>query len=190
MRSLNDLVLLGVLHRSGKPMHVYAIRSVVERHHIHMWARISRTGLYGRIKILEENGWLTSQKERDGLMPERTIYDLTDAGREHLAELVAEAIRVGGFYNADMNAALAFADALSREEILDCLRDRLSRARHGRQALEKELQQQDEEFSFELFTDQLAAIIDSQVARTDTLIAKIEAQPTWGRESKATVALG
>ncbi len=182
MSSLNDLVLLGILHRSGKPLHVYAIRAIVERHRIAQWARISKTGLYGRIKALEAHGWVTSAKKKAGNMPERVEYDLTDKGRTHLATMVDACIRRGGFYNADMNAALAFADVLTREQLLDCLYDRLARSRAGALLLQHDIEAEpDTEFNFDLFFDQLGVIVNSQVSRTEGLIAAIE---------KGDIALG
>jgi len=172
---LNDLVLLGILHRGKKPMHAYAIQSVVERHRIGQWARISKTGVYGRIKILDERGWVKSVKIRDGNMPERTEYELTSKGRERLCKMVDACIRSGGFYFVDFNAAMAFADALSREQLLDCLNDRLARATEERDHLRADIEEEKGgEFNFEIFQQQFLAVLDSHMARVTKLIKKIE----------------
>lgn len=49
-------------------------------------ARIERASLYRTLRVLEENGHVTSEWDVEGAGPARRVYALTEKGRLHLQE--------------------------------------------------------------------------------------------------------
>ena len=69
-------------------MYGHQVRRQAEREHLHLWTDISVAGMYGAIKRLAAEGLLEAvRSEREGNLPERQIYAITEAGRRVLATL-------------------------------------------------------------------------------------------------------
>ena len=73
-------------------------------------ARIERSSLYRTLRLLEENGHVTSSWDEEGGGPARRVYSLTEKGHGHLQEWAHLLRRMG-------QAMIAFSDRA--EEGLD-----------------------------------------------------------------------
>jgi PadR family transcriptional regulator PadR len=73
-------------------------------------ARIERSSLYRTLRLLEENGHVTSSWDVEGGGPARRVYSLTEKGHGHLQEWAQLLRRMG-------QAMIAFSDRA--EEGLD-----------------------------------------------------------------------
>lgn len=83
-----DLVILGLLKRT--PSNPYELARYVERSRAQKVIKIGSPTIYQNIKRLKQNGFLVSQAVKEGEMPEKNIYQLTDAGEAHFLELMAK----------------------------------------------------------------------------------------------------
>jgi len=183
MRSHNDLVILGILRRN--PTHAYQIERIVQNHNIRSWARISKPALYKRLKSLEQEGLLTSRKERVGNVPERTVYELTPAGCECLADMVAQGLRSGGFLGQDLIASLPFIEALDRSRAIESLQEHLKQVQENIELLEGKIDRiKLKEFELEIFSENMLHFFKSEAERIKQLIHKIGTTDQWGRSPK------
>ena len=90
-KSKSELVVLGLLH--DKPMHGYQIIKVAKTYQMNSWANIMPPTIYMTITKLEMDGMIqTSKVEKEGFMPERKIYRLTQKGKKRLAQLVENSL--------------------------------------------------------------------------------------------------
>ncbi len=78
-----SLVLLAVMHKSGKPMYGYQIAKLVEESH-EGGAFIKLGTLYPVLRSLEENELLSSEVEPSVSGPPRRYYQITQSGGEAL----------------------------------------------------------------------------------------------------------
>src|SRR5487761_612505 len=81
-----------------RSMHPYEMASTMRDRHHDEFIRLNFGTLYYTVEVLERNGWiLAAEREKEGRRPERTIYELTPAGREiltrSLGELLSQPIR-------------------------------------------------------------------------------------------------
>jgi DNA-binding PadR family transcriptional regulator len=81
-----------------RPMHPYEMASTMRDRHHDEFIRLNFGTLYHTVEVLERNEWiLAAEREKEGRRPERTIYELTPAGREiltrSLGELLSQPIR-------------------------------------------------------------------------------------------------
>ena len=88
MLTATEAALLGLLRKA--PMSGYDLRKDVERSVGYFWAP-AKTQIYATLPRLVESGHATQQKVVQSARPDKTIYQLTEAGREALREWVEEA---------------------------------------------------------------------------------------------------
>ena len=83
-----DLIVLGMLHKDS--MSAYDLQKLVEYRNISKWVKISTPSIYKKVLQLEEKGLVTSHIEKEGKMPEKAVYALTDAGIDEFERLMFE----------------------------------------------------------------------------------------------------
>ena len=81
-----------------RPMHPYEMAATMRDRHQDMFIRLNFGTLYHTVDVLERDGWIVSiEREKEGRRPERTIYKLTESGREvmlrWLSQLLARPMR-------------------------------------------------------------------------------------------------
>src|SRR5664280_2612033 len=87
------LFVLSALAEHG-PMHGHQIRQQAQSDRAELWTEVKVGALYGALKRLAGEGLIAElRSERQGNFPERTVYDITDRGREALAAVHGEALR-------------------------------------------------------------------------------------------------
>ncbi len=99
-----DLVLLGLIEEhecSG-----YDIITHIRKRELDRWAKISTSTIYNRLIRLEKNAFIVGRAERDGNRPERTMYNITDKGRDLLRKEVVR--HLTGFNDDPRTLGYAF----------------------------------------------------------------------------------
>lgn len=128
------LAVLGLL--VAGPLHPYGMQRLIK-----LWGKDQvvnvgqRANLYKTIKRLREAGLIAvRQTERDQLYPERTVYELTEAGRREMLEWLSDMLAAPRNEFPQFPAALSFAMLLAPEEAravlerrADVLREQLAR---------------------------------------------------------------
>ena len=77
-----------------RPMHPYEMASTMRTRHHDEFIRLNFGTLYHTVDVLERKGWiLPIEREKEGRRPERTIYKLTDIGRDVLTRALGELLR-------------------------------------------------------------------------------------------------
>ena len=117
------------------PMHGHRLRLEAERKHMPLWTDISVGAVYGAAKRLADEGLLREAgQEREGNRPTRQLYEITDEGRQALAELRRSGLTEVWFKYDPFDLALTRSDPAE----LDALPTRLSeRLRRTEQMLEE-----------------------------------------------------
>ena len=114
-----DLIVLGMLKRES--LSAYDIQKLVEYRNISKWVKISTPSIYKKVLQLEEKGLISSHIEKDGKMPEKAIYALTDAGKEEFEKLMFEISCKPINIFLDFNAVIVNLESMSKESQKKCL---------------------------------------------------------------------
>lgn len=114
-----DLIVLGMLKKES--LSAYDIQKLVEYRNISKWVKISTPSIYKKVIQLEEKGFITSHTEKDGKMPEKAVYTLTDAGREEFEKLMLEISCKPINMFLDFNAVIVNLESMSKEKQKECL---------------------------------------------------------------------
>jgi DNA-binding PadR family transcriptional regulator len=112
-----DLIILGSI--AEEPLSGYDIIQRVKDKHMDKWAKIHVSTVYARLTALESKEFLNSQTEKEGNRPERTIYTLTDLGRENLTKEILD--HLTGFNDDPRTLGFAFLHGTDSTFILPVL---------------------------------------------------------------------
>lgn len=117
------LAVLGLLLES--PLHPYEVAATLKERHKDSSFKISTGTLYDVVEALAREGWIAAEgTHRQGRRPERTVYALTDRGREQFVRRLDELLRVPAKEYPRFLAAVSYLGALSPEAATAALRER------------------------------------------------------------------
>lgn len=117
------IAILSLLFR--QPMHPYEMRHVIRVREIDRVMKVTHGTLYSTVDRLAEAGLIQpGETSREGRRPERTVYEITEPGRDQLLDaLRAELMRTTPDYPR-LAMALAFASLLEPQEVGELLERR------------------------------------------------------------------
>jgi DNA-binding PadR family transcriptional regulator len=132
-------VLATVVQRT---MHRYEMASVMRARGKARDMDIKWGSLYTVVQNLERNGYLEPiGVTRQGARPERTVYQITDAGREELVAWTRELIAEPEAEHTRFIAGLSVLSVLSPQDVIDLLRRRLERLTKSVDSLTAQLEE-------------------------------------------------
>ncbi len=110
-----------------RPMHPYEMYQVLIQRHEDRVVKVRPGSLYHKVHWLESHGLVRSTAtEREGNRPERTIYEITAAGRKTLATRVAEILAVPVNEYPVFPLAIGEAHNLPLDTVIELLGRRLA----------------------------------------------------------------
>lgn len=118
------LFILGALARGG-PMHGHQIRRDAQTDRTEMWTDVKVGSLYAALGRMAAEGVIEALRtERAGNLPARTVYAITEPGRQELSAQRAATLRDTYLRPDPVDLALAYSDGMSAKELLDAMSDR------------------------------------------------------------------
>jgi DNA-binding PadR family transcriptional regulator len=147
-RSPIALAILAMLYEA--PMHPYRMQSLIkERGKDEVINVTQRASLYQTINRLEREGLIAAQSvSRDENRPERTVYELTQAGREIMVEWMRQILSTPTPEFPEFPTAVSFLPLLTPEDAQLQLELRAA-------ALQAELDRLDQQFKLASFVPRL-----------------------------------
>ncbi len=116
-----DLIVLGMLKK--EPMSAYDIQKLVEYRNISKWVKISTPSIYKKAIQLEEKGLIKGEIVKEGKMPEKSVYSLTEAGEAEFERLMFEIASKPISIFLDFNAVIVNLDSLPIEKQKECIEE-------------------------------------------------------------------
>src|SRR5580693_9450280 len=91
----NPLALAVLVCLYEKPMHPYEVAQTLRTRAKQESVRLNYGSLYAVVEALEKRGLISARETvREGRRPERTIYEITDAGAREMIDWMTELIGV------------------------------------------------------------------------------------------------
>ncbi len=116
-----DLIVLGMLKK--QPLGAYDIQKLVEYRNISRWVKVSIPSIYKKAIQLEEKGLIKGEIVKEGKMPEKAVYSLTEAGEKEFERLMFEISAKPINIFLDFNAVIVNLDSLPAEQQKACIMD-------------------------------------------------------------------
>jgi DNA-binding PadR family transcriptional regulator len=178
----NPLALAVLALLFERPMHPYEIGVILKQRRKEESIKLRYGSLYTVIDLLLKRGLIVAKEiARDGRRPERTVYDITPAGRDELrtwmADLVGEPVKEYPRFEA----ALCLLPVLRPDEALALLRRRLELIEHNAASLARQIDEVSRQKLPPLFlveTEYRLALIEAEQHFVAELIRRIESG--WG----------
>ncbi len=141
----NPLALAVLICLFERPMHPYEVATTLRQRHKHESVRLNYGSLYAVVESLERRGLIAPRETaREGRLPERTVYEITDAGRVEAHDWLTELIATPVNDFTAFEAALSFLPALPPADVVSLLQERarqlhaeLAQANAMREVVEK-----------------------------------------------------
>jgi DNA-binding PadR family transcriptional regulator len=126
-RKVTNLLALALLTLlTERPMYPYEMAAALRERGKDQSRKINWGSLYTVVQNLEKHGFIEAvEVAREGRQPERTTYQITDAGRAELKDWLRELLSVPEREYTRFEAALAESAILPPDELIDLLQQRL-----------------------------------------------------------------
>jgi DNA-binding PadR family transcriptional regulator len=161
--------------------HGHQLRAMAAEEYLELWTDIQVGGFYSMLKRLATEGLVQAVRtETVGSYPERTVYAITDEGRDALAELHHDMLRKTTFRMDPFDLALSRARDISEGELRSVVAARRADYLHQRTSLHDQLYG-DGGLSARMSTaelhivDHLLERFDSEIRWHDKLLADVAA---------------
>jgi DNA-binding PadR family transcriptional regulator len=177
-RKVANLMALAVLATVvQRPMHRYEMASVMRARGKDRDMDIKWGSLYTVVQNLERNGYLeTIGVTRQGARPERTVYQITNAGRDELVAWTRELIAEPEAEHTRFIAGLSVLAVLTPQDVTDLLRRRLDRLTETIHALRRQLEQASDVPRLFLIEDEYRiAMTNAEIDWTRSLLDELSA---------------
>jgi DNA-binding PadR family transcriptional regulator len=114
---------LAVLHLlSEQPRHPYEMQQLIKMRYIDQVVKVTHGSLYRTVERLAASGLIEPvETSRDGRRPERTVYAITESGRDQAADRLCELIARPAREYPSFKTALAFVTTLTPEQVSELL---------------------------------------------------------------------
>jgi DNA-binding PadR family transcriptional regulator len=110
-----------------RPMHPYEMKSTMKERGHDQVIRLKGGSIYDTVERLESGGFIEAQAtSREGRRPERTVYKITEAGRDEIMAWLRELLAQPVNEYPQFGAALAFFAALDKDEVVRLLKLRMA----------------------------------------------------------------
>ena len=127
-RKVSNLLALSLLTLlTERPMYPYEMASKLRERGKDNAIKINWGSFYTVVQNLEKHGFIEAiEVAREGRQPERTTYQITDAGRAEVSDWLRELLSVPEREHSSFEAALGESAALPPDELIALLQQRLA----------------------------------------------------------------
>lgn len=137
MLSKSATMIMGLINSS--PLNAYEIIKQLQWMNIKHWYNIADSTVYATIKALEKKGYLSGTIEKEGNMPDKTIYKLTVQGRTELENTLRNSIVTFDYDTNVFSIAAFFIDFFDADEQMTLLERRLENLNKYLQGIEQQV---------------------------------------------------
>jgi DNA-binding PadR family transcriptional regulator len=136
-RVSNPLALAVLACLLERPMHPYEISATLRNRGKEQSIKLNYGSLYSVVEALEKHGLITSRETtRQGRRPQRTVYEITEAGTAEFEQWLAELLSVPVRDFTSLEAGLSLMAGLPPDEVARLLEERAVRLRIELRGLE------------------------------------------------------
>jgi DNA-binding PadR family transcriptional regulator len=182
----NLLALAALAYLTRSPMHPYELGRTLRENGDARSVKFNPGSLYMVIQQLAKAGFVVEQETiRHGQRPERTVYAITDAGRQELRDWLRELVEEPRHEYPHFVAALSLIGALPPGEVVDLLGRRQGRLAEQRAEIRELVDTTLATGVHPLFLveeEYRLALLDAESSFVDRFIERIADPETgWGR---------
>lgn len=170
------IAILGLLIE--RPMHPYEMFQTFITRSEDRIVKVRPGSLYHAVERLERDGLVRATgTAREGNRPERTTYEITDAGHDRMLERLTEMLGEWRYEFPEFPLAVAEAHNLPRETVIKLLQKRVLEMRGDADLVSRSVDQLEDrqlERKYWLEASYMRAVIDAEIAWVEGLIVELQ----------------
>lgn len=109
-----DLIILGMIKQH--PQSAYEIQKNMKYRNISKWVKVSVPSIYKKVLRLEEKGYISKHRQKDGNMPDKSVYTIKEKGNAYFLKLMNEVSKKEVNVFLDFNAVIVNLELVSDSE--------------------------------------------------------------------------
>lgn len=175
MLSKPATMLLGLIYE--KPLNAYEIIKLLNYMNVKWWFNIADSTVYSTLKILEKRELISGAIEKIGNMPDRTVYSLSDKGKEEFINTLRASILQFNYDTNIFSIAAFFLNTFTSDEQQKLLQERLDILQKYRAGIEKQVNPLWESEVSALHAanvKRMIDLVDAEIAGTNRLLENCE----------------
>ena len=114
MLSKSATMLLGLI--THQPLNAYEIVKALDYMNIKYWFNIGTSTVYATIKTLEKKQYISGEIQKDGNMPDKTVYSITEQGKNAFLNTLRSSFLKFDYDTNIFSITAFFLDCLPEEE--------------------------------------------------------------------------
>lgn len=122
MLSKSATMMLGLINK--QPQNAYEIIKVLENMNVKWWYNIANSTVYATLRTLDNKGFIVGVSQKNGNMPYRTVYSISDRGKTELKDTLMKSILSFDFDTNIFSIAAFFLDFFEPNEQISLLKQR------------------------------------------------------------------
>jgi DNA-binding PadR family transcriptional regulator len=181
--SRTTLLILGII--GEKPINPYAIVRLINQRRRSIRRKVHAQTVYGIVNTLSTKKLIIGKKIKNGNMPNKTIYSITDKGKDLISKNLLSYLSTPENNLSELALSMMLVGYLDKDTVLKALNEYRSKAEEEI-AVRKNLGSFD--ISEEAYIRQIAVehtlnILEVNFNTVDQLIKRIEKDAQWGNFS-------
>lgn len=118
-------MILGIIYE--RPINAYEIIKKLEEMNVNSWYKIADSTVYATVKQANKKGYLSVMTEKDGEMPPKKVYSLTEAGKDEAIKTIESYISEFDYDIRNFNIGMFFSDIPGSTGTVKLLEKRIKR---------------------------------------------------------------
>lgn len=123
MLSHSSALILGIV--AEKPINPYEVKKLLEKIEIKKWLPVAASSVYATIRDLSKKEYIAGEVMKEGNMPEKTLYSITERGKEVLHDTLVEFLGSTELDSKKFNISSLMLCHLMKEEAVEILQKKL-----------------------------------------------------------------
>lgn len=136
MLSKVGALIMGIIKES--PRNPYEITKLLEVIKLKEWFPVAASSVYATIKTLHGKGYIEGEAMKEGSMPEKTVYTITEEGERLFLETIREMLGSGDLDSVAFNIGTIMMCNLEKATVLELLEGRLEKIQAALTAIKKQ----------------------------------------------------
>ena len=116
-------MILGIIYK--QPINAYEIIKRLEQMNVNSWYKIADSTVYATVKQANKKGYLSVTVEKEGEMPQKKVYSLTDSGKEEIERTIESYIAEFDYDIRNLNIGMFFSDIPGVAKTIKLLENRI-----------------------------------------------------------------
>lgn len=138
MLSKINLLLLGII--AERPINPYEVTKLLDAIQIRKWFPVAESSVYASIKGLHTKGYIAGKVQKDGKMPEKAVYSITDKGQKAFQQSLLDYLESTDHDVHQLDIAIMLICHIEKSKALDMLQCKLEKLRKSSFVIKQDIE--------------------------------------------------